>query len=137
MVFITRRERFSSAHRMYKDNLTDEENLALYGKCANPNWHGHNYVLYVTVKGDVSEESGYLVDASTLSEIINRQVVEKIDHKNINLDVAFMRGKIVSTENLAIAIWEVLEPHIKKLGITLHCIKLEETENNAIEYYGK
>jgi len=122
---------------MYKDNLTDEENLALYGKCANPNWHGHNYVLYVTVKGDVSEESGYLVDASTLSEIINRQVVEKIDHKNINLDVAFMRGKIVSTENLAIAIWEVLEPHIKKLGITLHCIKLEETENNAIEYYGK
>ncbi|MBN1187407.1 MAG: 6-carboxytetrahydropterin synthase [Bacteroidales bacterium] len=137
MVYITRRERFSAAHRMYKDGLTDQENLALYGKCANSNWHGHNYVLYVTVKGEVDIETGYLVDLGTLSKIINRHVIDKLDHKNINLDVDFMQGKIVSTENLAISIWEQLELHIKKLGVTLHSIKLEETENNFIEYYGK
>lgn len=137
MVYITRRERFSAAHRMCKEDLSDEENLVLYGKCAHPHWHGHNYILYVTVKGEINNNTGYLVDLSTLSKIINQHVVEKVDHKNINLDVDFMKGKIVSTENLAIAIWEVLEVHIKKLGVELHCIKLEETENNYIEYYGK
>ena len=137
MIFITRRERFSAAHRMCKEGLTDQENLALYGKCAHPHWHGHNYILYVTVKGEVDNESGYLVDLGILSRIINHHVIDKLDHKNINLDVDFMQGKIVSTENLAIGIWDVLEPHIQKLGVILHCIKLEETENNFIEYYGK
>ena len=122
---------------MYRQEWTDEKNLEVFGKCSNPNWHGHNYVLYVTIKGKVNPETGCVVDLSLLSKILKENIIEKIDHKNINLEVDFMKGKIASAENIAIGIWTQLEPLIIKLGIDLHCIKIEETENNFVEYFGE
>lgn len=137
MVYLTRRERFNAAHRMYQPQWSDEKNLEVYGKCSNPLWHGHNYVLYVTVKGNINQETGYVVNLSELSKIIKKEIIDPLDHKNINLEVSFMQNKVVSSENLAVAIWQVLEPCIRELGIALHCIKVEETENNYVEYYGE
>jgi len=137
MIYITRRERFSAAHRMYREEWTDEKNLKVFGKCSNPNWHGHNYVLYVTVKGEPAENLGFFININTLKRIIKDKVIDKIDHRNLNLEVSFMQGKIATTENLAIAIWDELKPAVEKEGAILHCIKISETENNSIEYYGK
>jgi len=136
MIYLTRRERFSAAHRMFRQDWSDDKNLKVFGKCSNPNWHGHNYVLFVTVKGEMSEETGFIMNITQLKEIIQERIINKIDHKNINLEVDFMQGKIATTENIAIAIWDELEPYIEKAGAHLHCIKVEETENNFIEYYG-
>ncbi|HEX2934828.1 MAG TPA: 6-carboxytetrahydropterin synthase [Bacteroidales bacterium] len=136
LVFLTRRERFNAAHRMFRSDWSDEKNNEVYGKCSNPNWHGHNYTLFVTVKGELNPETGYVVNLKTLSQIITEHVIEKVDHKNINIEVDFMNGKFPSSEGLAIAIWKVLDPHIKQLGISLHCIRIEETENNFVEYFG-
>ena len=135
MIYLTRRERFSSAHRMYKPDWDNQKNFEVFGKCSNPNWHGHNYILWVTVKGEVSEDVGFVMNLDTLKKIIHKRVIEKLDHKNLNLDTDFLRGKIVTTENLAIAIWNELEAEIKLNGAELHCVKIEETENNTIEYY--
>jgi len=137
MIFITRRETFNAAHRLFKPEWDDQKNLEVFGKCSNPNWHGHNYVLYVTVKGEVDPETGFLVDLKDLSKIINQFVIEKLDHKNMNLEVDFMAGKITSTENLAIGIWQQLESLIGKLGATLHSVRVFETEKNSVEYFGK
>jgi len=137
MIYITRREIFNAAHRVYREDWSDEKNLEVFGKCSNPVWHGHNYTLYVTVKGEVLPDLGYVADLKSVSTIIREKVIEKIDHKNINLEVDFMKGKIASTENIAISIWEELEQHVRKLGAELHCVKLEETENNFVEYYGR
>jgi len=136
MVYLIRRERFSAAHRLFNPALTDAENEQLYGPCSNPNWHGHNYILWVTVKGEVNQDTGYVVDLKQLSGIIKETVIEKLDHKNINTEVDFMKDHFVSTENLAMGIWRVLEPFIKELGIVLHSVKLQETENNSVEYFG-
>ncbi len=135
-IFLTRRERFNAAHRMFRPEWDDAKNLEIFGKCSNPNWHGHNYTLFVTVKGELNPETGYVVNLKTLSKLINEVIIDKLDHKNINLEVDFMKGKIASSESIAISIWEQLEPHIKMMGIELHSIKLEETENNTIEYFG-
>jgi 6-pyruvoyltetrahydropterin/6-carboxytetrahydropterin synthase len=121
---------------MYRGDWSDQKNLNVFGKCSNPNWHGHNYVLYVTVKGEVSEELGFFINLSTLKQIIKEKIIDKVDHKNLNIEVSFMQGKIATTENLAIAIWNELIPAIEKEGAFLHCIKIGETENNSIEYYG-
>lgn len=137
MIYLTRRERFNAAHRMFRAEWDDAKNEQVFGKCSNPNWHGHNYTLFITVKGELNPETGYVVNLKTLSKIINKEVIDKLDHKNINLEVEFMKGLIASSENLAIAIWNQLEPHMKKLGVQLHCVKIEETENNIIEYFGK
>ena len=137
MVFLTRRERFSAAHRLFNPDLTDEENEVIYGPCANPNWHGHNYVLWVTIAGEVNPDTGYMVDLKLLGNIIKEQVISKLDHRNINLEVDFMKGQFISTENLAMGIWGELEPLIKELGVKLHSVKLQETENNSVEYFGK
>lgn len=136
MIFLTRRERFSAAHRLYNEDWSDQKNYETYGACSNPKWHGHNYVLWVTIKGEINQEIGYVCDLKSLSQIIRENIIQKLDHKNINLEVDFMKGKKVSTENLAIAIWEELEPHIKLLDVELHSVKIEETENNFIEYFG-
>jgi 6-pyruvoyltetrahydropterin/6-carboxytetrahydropterin synthase len=136
-IYVTRRERFNAAHRMFRPDWSDEKNLEVFGKCSNPLWHGHNYVLFVTVKGPLDPETGYVVDLSHLSNLIRDEITEKLDHKNINLEVEFMKGIIVSSENLAIGIWNQLEPHIKRMGIHLHCIRIEETENNYVEYFGE
>jgi 6-pyruvoyltetrahydropterin/6-carboxytetrahydropterin synthase len=136
MIYITRRERFNAAHRLFKAEYSDDKNLEIFGKCSNPNWHGHNYELFVTVKGEVNPETGFLVNLKALSKIIREKVIEKIDHKNINLEVDFMKNKMASTENLTIGIWKQLEKEITDLGVTLHSVKIYESENNFVEYLG-
>ena len=136
MVFITRREHFNSAHRLFRPEFSDEENLRVFGKCSNPLWHGHNYCLMVTVKGEVNPETGFVMDLKNLSHILDEYILQKLDHRNINLEVDFMKGKLASTENLAIAIWNEIESLIIKNGAFLHRVRLEETENNIFEYYG-
>ncbi len=137
MIYTTRRERFNAAHRLFRPEWTDEKNREVFGKCSNPLWHGHNYILYITIKGEINPETGFLVNLSDLSDAINTCIIEKVDHKNLNLEVEFMKGRLVSTENIAVAIWEQLAPQINKLGAELHCIKVVETENNYVEYYGQ
>jgi len=136
MVYITRREHFNAAHRLFRPEFSDEENLRVFGKCSNPNWHGHNYILYVTVKGDMNPDTGFVINLSALSELIRLRVVDKLDHKNMNLEVDFMQGRLASTENLAVAIWGELEAGVREMGGTLHSVKVEETENNSVEYFG-
>ncbi len=136
-VHITRRERFSAAHKLSRPDWSAEKNYATFGKCSNPNWHGHNYDLWVTVKGIPSTETGFVIDLSDLGKIMKARVVDKLDHKNIDLDVDFMKGIYSSTENLAIAIWKELEAPVNELGGRLFCVKLQETENNHVEYYGE
>ena|SRR6056297_1332435 len=137
MVYLTRRERFSAAHRLFNPELSDEENRQLYGDCSNPYWHGHNYVMWVTVKGEVNPETGYVADLKDISTVLKEKVISKLDHKNINLEVDFMKDTYVSTENLVRAIWNQLDQPIRELGIELHRIKIEETENNFVEYFGE
>jgi 6-pyruvoyltetrahydropterin/6-carboxytetrahydropterin synthase len=136
MVYLTRQEHFNAAHKLYNPNWTNEQNNAVFGVCANENWHGHNYDLYVTVKGNPDPETGFVYDVKKLSQLIKSQVIDKLDHKNLNLDVDFMAGKLCSTENLAIAIWEQLAPHLPG-SVELFCIKLYETPRIYVEYFGK
>ena len=137
IVHITRRERFSAAHKLSRPDWTPEQNYATFGKCSNPNWHGHNYVLWVTVSGEPSTETSFVTDLSALSRLIKEHVLDHLDHKNIDLDVPFMKGRYSSTENLAVAIWEQLEAPVKALGVELRTVKVEETENNYVEYHGE
>jgi 6-pyruvoyltetrahydropterin/6-carboxytetrahydropterin synthase len=137
MIYITRRERFNAAHRLFRPEYSDDENLEVFGKCSNPNWHGHNYELFVTLKGEINPKTGFLVNLKKLSAIIRKQVIEKLDHKNINLEVDFMQGKLASTENLAVGIWQELSPHISSMSAQLHCVKVVESENNFVEYFGE
>ena len=136
-VYLTRRERFNAAHKMWNSEWSEDKNLEIYGKCANPNWHGHNYELFVTVKGEINPTTGYLVDLKKVSTLINKLIIDELDHKNLNLDVPFLKGKLCSTENLCIAIWEQLENELNLLDCKLHAIKLHETENNFVEYFGE
>lgn len=135
MVYLTRLEHFNAAHKLYNITWSREKNEEVFGKCANENWHGHNYELFVTVKGQPDPDTGFLFDVKRLSNIIKETVTEKLDHKNLNVDVDFMKGKMCSTENLAIAIWQQLEPHIPS-PVKLHCIKLYETPRIYVEYFG-
>lgn len=135
MVYLTRLEHFNAAHKLYNPAWNREKNEEVFGKCANENWHGHNYELLVTVKGDPDPDTGFLFDVKKLSNIIKEAVTDKLDHKNLNVDVDFLRGQMCSTENLAIAIWKQLEPHIP-LPVKLHCVKLYETPRIYIEYFG-
>jgi 6-pyruvoyltetrahydropterin/6-carboxytetrahydropterin synthase len=136
MIFITRRESFNAAHRLFREDFSDEKNLEVFGKCSNPNWHGHNYTLYVTVKGNINPQTGLLINLKDLSSLIKKEIIDKIDHKNINIEVDFMKNVMASTENLAVKIWEQLEEAVGSMGAELHCVKLLETENNFVEYFG-
>ena len=135
-VYLTRRERFNAAHKLWNPSWSDDKNHEVFGKCANENWHGHNYELFVTVKGTPNPETGYCMDLKVLSEIIKKKVINKIDHRNINIDVDFMEGKMASTENLAIAFWEEIENEINTTSCQLYSIEVFETENNSIKYFG-
>jgi len=135
MIYLTRAEHFNAAHKLFNPAWSRDQNETVFGKCANENWHGHNYDLFITVKGNPNPDTGFLFDAKRLSEIINSVVIEKLDHKNLNLDVDFMQGKMCSTENLAIGIWNELMPHIPA-EIQLHCVKLYETPRIFVEYFG-
>jgi 6-pyruvoyltetrahydropterin/6-carboxytetrahydropterin synthase len=136
MVYLTRLEHFNAAHKLFNPAWSREENEAVFGVCANENWHGHNYNLYVTVKGNPHPDTGFVYDVKKLSLLINEQVINHLDHKNLNLDVPFLKGKLCSTENLAIAIWNQLLPHLPD-QVQLHCVKLYETPRIFVEYFGK
>jgi 6-pyruvoyltetrahydropterin/6-carboxytetrahydropterin synthase len=135
-VYVTRRERFNAAHKLWNPKWDEATNLKTFGKCANPNWHGHNYDLFVTVKGQPQEDTGYCIDLKYMSDIIEEHVLSKMDHRNLNLDVPFLEGKMTSCEIVVIAIWEQLEPYLSNEEHQLHSIKLYETENNIVEYFG-
>ncbi len=136
IVYITRKEHFNAAHRLFRPDWSEEQNDAVFGICANKNWHGHNFDLYVTVKGTPNPDTGFLFDLKKLKTLIVKEVTEHLDHKNLNLDVPFLEGVLPSIENIAIAIWPRLEPHIKSETCSLHSIKLYETPNNYVEYFG-
>ena len=135
-ITVYRKAHFNAAHRLFRSDWSDEKNLEVFGKCSNQNWHGHNFELFVTVKGIPSKDTGFVINLKELGDILKNGVIEKIDHKNINLDVDFMSGKMSSTENLVIGIWEQIEKDILNLGGELAKIKLVETENNFVEYFG-
>lgn len=134
IIYLTRRERFSAAHKLENKNLSNKENETLFEKCFN--LHGHNYELFVTVKGNVKQKDGFVCDLKKLSSMLKKYIINKLDHQVLN-KVDFMEGKIASTENLCISIWEELEKKINsKLSCQLHCVKIYETENNICEYFG-
>ena len=136
MVYLTRVEHFNAAHKLANPNWSKEKNEEVFGVCANENWHGHNYDLLVTIKGKPHPETGFLYDVKKLSILIKKYVIDELDHKNLNMDVPFMQGQLCSTENLAIAIWNQLAPHIPA-EVQLHCIKLYETPRIFVEYFGQ
>jgi len=136
MVYLTRLEHFNAAHKLFNPNWSKEKNEEVFGICANENWHGHNFELFVTIKGVVNADTGFLFDVKKLSRLMKEHVVDKLDHKNLNIDVDFMRGKMCSTENLAVEIWKQLEPHLPQ-GVQLHCVKLYETPRIYVEYFGE
>ncbi len=132
-MYITRRERFSAAHKLENKNLTDQENSNLFTKCNT--LHGHNYQLFVTISGDIKPHSGFIVNLKDLKKIIREKIIDKLDHNYIN-DVDFMHNQISTTENLCIQIWKELQEPIDLLGAKLYKIKITETENNSFEYFG-
>ena len=135
MVYLTRLEHFNAAHRLFNPDWSPEKNEEVFGKCANANWHGHNYELYVTVKGSPNPDTGFVFDVKRLSLLIREHLIERLDHRNLNVDVDFLQGKMCSTENLAIACWNELKPHLPA-GVELHCIKLYETPRIYVDYFG-
>jgi len=138
MVYITRIERFNAAHKLWVEDWTEEQNLEVFGKCANKNWHGHNYNLHVTVKGRPDPYTGFVVDVKKLSVLIREKVTDHLDHSNLNLDVDFIpKGLQPTTENLVILIWQRLAPYLQDYNCQLHAIKLWETETIYAEYYGE
>jgi 6-pyruvoyltetrahydropterin/6-carboxytetrahydropterin synthase len=139
MLYISRKEHFNAAHKLYNPQWSKEKNAAVFGPCANDNWHGHNFDLIVTVKGTPDPETGFVVDLKRLSTLIRAEVIDKLDHKNLNIDVDFMQGKLASCETLVVEIWKILEP--KVTGITrfgkLYSLRLYETPRNYVEYFGE
>jgi 6-pyruvoyltetrahydropterin/6-carboxytetrahydropterin synthase len=135
MVYLTRLEHFNAAHKLYNPQWSREKNEDVFGVCANENWHGHNFELFVTIKGNPDPETGFLFDVKKLSKLIKEHVVDKLDHKNLNIDVPFLQGKMCSTETLAMEIWKQLQPHLP-MYVKLHCIKLYETPRIYVEYFG-
>jgi 6-pyruvoyltetrahydropterin/6-carboxytetrahydropterin synthase len=133
-VTVTRRLHFNAAHRVFNPSLSDAENDATFGKCNNPNWHGHNYVLDVSVAGAIDARTGYVMDLSKLKELVEHAVISVVDHRNFNLDVPFMRDRIPTSENIVVAFWKILEPAIAPAKLVR--LVLWETENNYVEYNG-
>jgi 6-pyruvoyltetrahydropterin/6-carboxytetrahydropterin synthase len=139
MIYVSRKEHFNAAHKLYNPSWSKEKNQEVFGPCANENWHGHNYDLIVTVGGTPDPDTGFVIDLKKLSDLIRQEVIEKVDHKNLNLDVDFMSGKMASTENLAIELWNILMPKISGLSKfgRLHSIRLYETPRNYVDYLGE
>lgn len=138
MVYISRTEHFNAAHRLFNPNWSDEKNKEVFGPCANHNWHGHNFELIVTVKGEPNADTGFVIDLKLLGEIIKREIIDQVDHKNINLDVPFMQGKMASCEILIMEIWKLLDRALEAVTeARLHRIRLYETSKNFVDYYGE
>ena len=140
MIYIVRKEHFNAAHKLYNPKWSNDKNMSVFGICSNENWHGHNYEIEVTVKGKINPESGMLVNLKDLSKIMKEEIIDKVDHKNLNLDVPFLEGIITTTENVTMKFWEILDVKIKSLDNSecrLHKIRVYETPRNFVEYYGE
>jgi len=139
MIYVSRKEHFNAAHKLYNPAWSKEKNEQIFGPCANENWHGHNFELIVTIKGKPDPDTGFVIDLKKLSSLIRNEIVDKLDHKNLNLDVDFMKGKLASCENLIAEIWSILEPAISTISKygKLHSIRLYETPRNYVEYFGE
>lgn len=139
MVYVIRKEHFNAAHRLYNPNWSEAKNEEVFGPCANKNWHGHNFDLIVTIKGIPDPETGFVFDLKELGKLIKKEIIDKVDHKNLNMDVDFMTGKLASCENLVMEFWKILDPKIKSASSSaqLHKIHLVETNKNSVEYYGE
>ncbi|ARS34203.1 6-pyruvoyl trahydropterin synthase family protein [Pontibacter actiniarum] len=140
MIYVSRLEHFNAAHKLFNPNWSLAKNKEVFGPCANTNWHGHNYELIVTVKGKPDPDTGFVIDLKKLSTLIRTHIIEKVDHKNLNLDVSFMEDKLASTENLVVEFWKILEPRVREISnniAALHSLKLYETPRNYVEYFGE
>jgi len=139
MLYVSRKEHFNAAHKLYNPDWSREKNVEVFGPCANENWHGHNFDLIVTIKGIPDPGSGFVVDLKKLSTLIKAEVIEKLDHKNLNVDVDFMQGKLASCENLIVEIWRILDKHLPAITSNgkLHSLRLYETPRNYVEYFGE
>ena len=139
MLYVSRKEHFNAAHKLYNPEWSREKNVEIFGPCANENWHGHNFDLIVTIKGIPDPGSGFVVDLKKLSTLIKAEVIEKLDHKNLNVDVDFMQGKLASCENLIVEIWKILDRHLPAITSNgkLHSLRLYETPRNYVEYFGE
>ncbi len=138
MIYVTRKEHFNAAHKLFNPNWSKEKNDEVFGPCANENWHGHNFELYVTVKGIPDPNTGFVVDLKKLGQLIRKEITDKVDHKNLNIDVDFMFGKLASCENLIYEFWKILSSKLPLITDSkLHSIKLYETKNNFVEYFGE
>lgn len=139
MIHVSRKEHFNAAHKLWNPKWSEEKNKEIFGPCANSNWHGHNFELIVTVKGHPDPDTGFVVDLKALSTVIRKEVIDKVDHKNLNMDVDFMEGKMASCENLVVEFWRILEPSVKKITPRgeLYKLTLYETPRNFVEYYGE
>jgi len=140
MIYIVRKEHFNAAHKLLNPNWSDKKYMEVFGVCSNENWHGHNYEIEVTVKGKINPETGMLINLKVLSKILKEEILDKVDHKNLNLDVPFLEGIITTTENVTIKFWEILDKRLRSLensNCTLHKIRLYETPRNFVEYYGE
>jgi len=138
MIYISRDAHFCAAHKLYNEKWSKEKNEEIFGACANENWHGHNFDMTVTVHGEVDPDTGFVMNFKDLNRLIKNEILEKVDHKNLNLDVDFMKGKLTSCENLIVEFWKILAPKIMQLSnnrVNLYCIKLKETNKNYAEYY--
>jgi 6-pyruvoyltetrahydropterin/6-carboxytetrahydropterin synthase len=133
--YVTRREVFCASHLLWNNDFSEEKNIEVYDKCANPNGHGHNYILEVTVAGEIKSDTGYMIDFKKLKQLVRTEIVDRVDHKHLNFDVDFLRGVIPTAENLAVAFWNILDPKI--IDGELYAIRLRETENNVVEYRGE
>ena len=139
MVYVSRKEHFNAAHKLYNPKWSQERNVEVFGPCANDNWHGHNFELIVTVKGQPDPDTGFVVDLKQLSTLIRKEVIDKLDHKNLNLDVDFMTGTLASCENLILEIWRILHAHLPTITQSgkLHSLRLYETPRNYVDYFGE
>lgn len=137
MIFINRKFHFSASHRVFNPSLSDEENYKIYGKCSNPNGHGHNYIMDITVAGEIDPAIGFVMDLTELKHLVEKEIIVKVDHKNLNIDVDFMKGVLPSAENIAVKFWEQVESKISNSKRKLFSIKIQETVNNSVEYRGK
>ena len=135
MFYLTRKEQFNSAHKLYNPDWSKEKNDAVFGVCANENWHGHNFDLFITIKGEVNPETGFIMNAKDLGRIINDVIIDKLDHKNLNLEVDFLKDKLCSVENIALGIWNEMEKHLPE-SVQMHCVRLHETPKIYVEYFG-
>ncbi len=134
--YLTRKDHFNAAHKLYNDSWSIEKNKEVFGKCANENWHGHNFDLHVTIKGSPNPDTGFIIDLKDLKGIIQREVIEPMDHTNLNLDVPFMKNILPSIENISFVIWNRIKAELPK-NCSLHKVLLYETDNHYVEYYGE